>query len=86
MSSIPVTLDSSARTSDSGGVRFPKLDVPMFDGNILNWRSFLEQFAISVHGRAHLSDSEKLVYLRRISLLRESSNAFPAPANVTPKP
>ncbi len=53
------------RTSaGEGGVKFPKLDVPTFDGNIINWRSFWEQFTISVHDRSKLSDSEKLAYLR----------------------
>ena len=50
---------------ESKGVRLPKLDVPTFDGNILNWRSFWEQFCISVHDRSSLSDSEKLVYLQQ---------------------
>ena len=49
---------------DGKGVKLPKLDVPTFDGNILNWRSFWEQFRISVHDRSNLSDSEKLVYLQ----------------------
>lgn len=47
------------------GVKLPKLDVPIFDGNILHWRSFWDQFCISVHDRAHLSDAEKLVYLQQ---------------------
>ena len=55
----------SAPPSDSIGVKLPKSDVPTFDGNILNWRSFWEQFSISVHDRAHLADSEKLVYLQQ---------------------
>ena len=50
--------------SDSKGVKLPKLDVPTFDGNILNWKCFWEQFCISVHNRPSLSDSEKLVYLQ----------------------
>ena len=61
-SGLPVT---STPSSDSKGVKLPKLDVPTFDGNILNWRSFWEQFNISVHERAHLSDTEKLVYLQQ---------------------
>ena len=56
---------SSVTTSQDGkGVRLPKIDVPTFDGNILNWRSFWEQFNVSVHCRSTLSDPEKLVYLR----------------------
>ena len=50
--------------STSNGVRLPKLDVPTFDGDILNWCTFWEQFCIAVHDRTHLSDAEKLAYLR----------------------
>ena len=50
--------------SDNKGVKLPKLDVPTYDGNILNWKCFWEQFCISVHNRPSLSDSEKLVYLQ----------------------
>ena len=48
---------------ETKGVRLPKLDVPTFNGDILNWRSFWEQFRVSVHDRSNLSNSEKLVYL-----------------------
>ena len=46
------------------GVRLPKLDVPTFDGDILKWTTFGEQFMVSVHDRPHLSKAEKLAYLR----------------------
>ena len=46
------------------GVRLPKLDVPTFDGDILNWSTFWEQFCIAVRDRTHLSDTEKLAYMR----------------------
>ena len=46
------------------GVRLPKLDVPTFDGDILKWTTFWEQFAVSVHDHPHLSNAEKLAYLR----------------------
>ena len=51
-------------SSNGTGVKLPKLSVPTFDGNIVNWRSFWEQFTISVHDRANLSLSEKLTYLK----------------------
>ena len=63
-SSTPTSMASSPPVSDSKGVKLPKLDVPTFDGNILNWRSFWVQFRISVHDRSSLSDPEKLVYLQ----------------------
>lgn len=47
------------------GVKLPKLDVPTFDGNLLNWRTFWEQFCILVHDRTSLSNVEKLVYLQQ---------------------
>ena len=56
-------LDSTLPSLDSKGVRLPKLDVPKFDGNIINWRTFWEQFSISTHSQSGLSDAEKLVYL-----------------------
>ena len=51
-------------TTDSRGVKLPKIDVPAFNGNILYWKSFWGQFAVAVHTRTNISDTEKLVYLR----------------------
>ena len=57
---------SSVQTEkDWCGVKLPKLEVPKFDGNILHWKQFLEQFCVSVHQRSNLSNAEKLVYLQR---------------------
>ena len=50
--------------ASGGGLKLPKLDVPAFDGSIINWRSFWEQFTVTVHDRSKLSNSEKLTYLR----------------------
>ena len=65
LSSVPTPSDASTLSPSSKGVRLPKLDVPKFDGEILNWRSFWEQFCIAVHDHTNLSDSEKLVYLQQ---------------------
>ena len=46
------------------GVRLPKIDVPTFNGDLLQWQTFWEQFRIAVHNRRDLSATEKLVYLR----------------------
>ena len=56
--------ESPVESPSSKGVKLPKLDVPTFDGNILNWQTFWEQFSVAVHNRSSLSDAEKLVYLR----------------------
>ena len=56
---------TSPSSSSCEGVKLPKLDVPSFDGNILNWKTFWDQFCIYVHNHTTLSDSEKLVYLQQ---------------------
>lgn len=45
--------------------KLPKLEVPTFDGNVLHWQQFWEQFETSVHGRDGLMNAEKLVYLQQ---------------------
>ena len=55
---------SESSACDSKGVKLPKLDVPTFNGKTLNWKSFWEQFCVSVHDCTNLSTSEKLVYLQ----------------------
>ena len=47
------------------GIKLPKIDVPTFNGDIMNWRNFWEQYEVSIHSRTHLSDPEKLTYLRQ---------------------
>ena len=48
----------------SPGVKLPKLDVPTFNGDFLNWKDFWQQFQVSVHDRSNLTNTEKLVYLQ----------------------
>ncbi len=60
----PVARDTRSGAGEHEGVKLPKIEVPMFDGNILSWRRFWEQFSVSVHERSSLSGSEKLVYLQ----------------------
>lgn len=60
VSSVNHTLSSDG----SKGVKLPKIESPKFNGNIINWRSFWEQFEVSIHKRSDLSDAEKLVYLK----------------------
>ena len=38
--------------------------MPTFDGNLLNWRMFWEQFESTVHSKTQLTDSDKLAYVR----------------------
>ena len=51
-------------STDDKGLKIPKLEAPTFDGDILNWTHFWEQFTISIHERSNLSDIKKFVYLQ----------------------
>ena len=44
-------------------VKLPKIDVQTFDGELLHWQTFWEQFGVSVDKRSDISTTEKLVYL-----------------------
>ena len=64
--------DPTSGTIESG-VKLLKLEIPKFDGNLLNWRVFWEQFKVYVHARTQhtVPDHEKLVYLH--SAVRDGS-------------
>ena len=51
-------------TPGSRSVKLPKIDVPTFDGELLHWQAFWDQFSISIDKRSDISNTEKLVYLR----------------------
>ena len=44
--------------------RLPKLALPKFDGNPLNWQSFWDSYRTAVHDNPCLSNIQKLNYLR----------------------
>ena len=60
----PMGSTTSAATSDPNAVKLPKIDVPKFDGELLHWQTFWEQFSVSVDRRSDITNTEKLVYLR----------------------
>ena len=45
-------------------IELPKIKIPTFDGDILNWVTFWEQFEIAIHSNKRLHDIQKLAYLR----------------------
>ena len=51
--------------SNSGATtRLPKLTIPVFSGDPLQWQSFWDCFEAAVHNNSSLSDVQKLSYLR----------------------
>ena len=47
-----------------GTVRLPKLSLPVFSGNLLEWQLFYDSFLSSVHSRTDLSEIDKFNYLK----------------------
>lgn len=45
-------------------IKLPTIDLPSFDGNILQWRAFEDSFLSLIHENHMLSDVQKLHYLR----------------------
>ena len=46
------------------GVNLPRIEIPNFDGNILNWCLFWKQFQAAVHDKPPLEEVDKLTYLQ----------------------
>lgn len=63
--SMPQKDVTSAESSTPDGkmIKLPKLNIPTFDGNILCWLTFWEQYRVAIHDRSDLSQAQKLVYL-----------------------
>ena len=53
---------SSKKTKS--GIKLPKRNVQIFDGNTLNWKIFWQEFDVAIHSKAQLDDTKKLAYLR----------------------
>ena len=54
-----------SRVTEMSSIRLPRIEIPAFDGNILKWRIFLEQFESAIHSKPHLFECDKLTYLRQ---------------------
>ena len=52
------------KASETTATKLPKLELPTFHGDILQWKNFWEQFCVSVHDRATIPKEEKLMYLQ----------------------
>ena len=50
--------------SDSNHYHLPKIELPKFYGDPLNWASFWQSFEASVHTNKSLREEDKLTYLR----------------------
>ena len=63
---IPPVQNLTLRDSEAKDilVKPPKLEISKFNGNILNWQSFWDQFNLAIHTKTNISDIDKFSYLK----------------------
>ena len=54
-------ITTPTKASETTATKLPKLELPTFHGDILQWKNFWEQFCVSVHDRATIPKEEKLM-------------------------
>ena len=50
------TLRHTVPTVKEGGIRLPKVEGPKFNGNVMNWKIFWEQYSVSIE-----SNTDKMI-------------------------
>ena len=62
--SLATLTTPSTTPARSKTVQLPKIHLPTFDGNQMNWSTFWSQFRVAIDSIADLSEEDKLAYLR----------------------
>ena len=57
-------LINMSKQTNNCGIKLPAINLPTFDGNYLNWRSFEDSFSAFVDQNDSLTNVQKLCYLR----------------------
>ncbi|XP_058448668.1 uncharacterized protein LOC131428639 [Malaya genurostris] len=60
----PSSNDTSADNTALPDLRLPRMSLPIFNGNFLEWQSFYDLFSGSVHQNPSLRPSQKLYFLK----------------------
>ncbi|XP_066917006.1 uncharacterized protein [Clytia hemisphaerica] len=61
---IAATVQQPIIERKNDGVRLPKIEIPKFKGDPLEWNSFRDTFTATIHENSKLSDIEKFTYLQ----------------------
>ena len=61
---IKSTSGSSVGTAERN-FNLPILEIPTFNGNILKWQEFWDQFETSIHNNESISNIDRFSYLKR---------------------
>ena len=80
------TLNQSQSSSNKKAkVRLPKIELPHFDGNPLNFQRFWDLFGSTVDKNEHLSDVDKFSYLKNLLTLFQPGGWNPPPSRFFPR-
>ena len=71
----PSFVNSYSSGNSSNFHKLPKLDLPKFEGNVLEWQSFWDSFDSTIHSNSTLSEVQKFNYLKLL-LEGEASNTI----------
>ena len=77
--------DLSTSFSSSGGPprlrapKLPTLELPTFNGEVMRWATFWTAFSTQVGNREEISDSDKLIYLRKAIVHQPTRDLLDAP-------
>jgi hypothetical protein len=65
--------ESTQTSNRENEVRLPKIDIPVFDGNLKAWPNFRDVFESIIHKNVNITPIQKLIYLKG-SLTGEASD------------
>ena len=57
-------------------VNLPRIEVPTFDGNTVNWRPFWQQFQANVHSKPHLRLRSDHIFEMHLKMYLLGNTAF----------
>ena len=60
----PTTIISTPASTRPKTIQLPKIALPQFHGNVMEWTQFWEQFKQAVHDNPDVTNPNKLAYLR----------------------
>ncbi|XP_071177507.1 uncharacterized protein [Mytilus edulis] len=60
------SLRSNSSVNSSNFHKLPKLNLPTFDGNVLEWQSFWDSFDSAIHNNNTLTDVQRFNYLKSL--------------------
>ena len=59
----PIMSEKSNAQKVDRHCRLPKLELPVFNGNPLQWNEFWDQFRSSIHANESINDIDRFSYL-----------------------